>query len=114
MEQMLRSFCSALLRAEELEKSVMLESGFVQGNDDMYLYSDERAAVTDFFSSINTELPIGVIHTLEKGKLIGDLITNLKNHLITNGGISEIQEQKLNRAHYIRMNVYEHMAYASL
>jgi hypothetical protein len=114
MEQRLTSCHESLSRAEELERSVMNECNFVQIHDNIYLYSDERAAVTDFFSLFDSENPIGVIYILMQGKLISNLIGNLRNHLITMGGITESQEERLNRAHFIRMGVYENIAYISL
>jgi hypothetical protein len=114
MTQRLTSCCESLSRAEDLERSVMNECNFVQINDNIYLYSDERAAVVDFFSLFNSETPIGVIYILMQGKLIANLIDNLRNHLITMGGITESQEERLNRAHFIRMGVYENIAYISL
>ena len=112
--QRLIFYCNVLERAEALEKSVMKECGFIMGEENDFLYSDERAALTDFFSFLNSETPIGIIHTLMQGKLIGDLIVNLKNHLITIGGISEDQKRRLDEAYITRMEVYESIAYMSL
>lgn len=108
--QRLISYCDALKRAEALEKSVISESGFKLTNEHEFLYSDELAVVTDFFSSQYNGTPIGVMRVLQQGKVIEDVIRKLKSTCV----MSEENFTRLREAHSIRMNIYESLAFASL
>lgn len=99
-----------LTKSKNLEMFVMDSCGFVLGEANEYLYSDEIVEMNRYYNGILNNEPIGVIGILVQGTLIEEVIQNLRNHIEILGGITQEQELMLQEAHNIRANVYESVA----